>query len=238
MTYTIRTFKVGGVVRDMFLNVKSKDIDYAVEVSGTSDVPTGFSIMRDYIKSMGGVIFLETPEHVTIRARVGDEAADYVLCRRDGSYSDGRRPDEVFVGTIDDDLARRDFTMNAIAVMEDGSIYDPFGGQYDIEQKFIRCVGRTADRMREDSLRLVRAARFSITKGFRIHSEISEMFDSATWMERLSMISEDRIRDEVEKMFRFDTIRTIAFFGCYPFFAEACFGGGKKIWMKPTSEKK
>lgn len=232
----IGIWQVGGCVRDRIIGIPSKDIDYSVEVQADS-VEEGYAIMRAYIVSIGGHIFVESPEHVTIRARVGREAADYVLCRRDGEYGDGRRPDEVFIGSLMDDLSRRDFTMNAIAMAADGEMIDPFGGVADIEAGVIRCVGSTQDRMQEDYLRLLRAARFSITKGFRIDSEIEDMFDSEEITSRLrDSISQDRIRDEVAKMFRSDSIAAIAFFGQHPSMAQACFSGG--IWFIPTSEKR
>ena len=228
---TIRgIYQVGGCVRDAIIGVPSKDIDYVVDCDS-------FAEMRDYIVSIGGVIFQEREEYVTIRARVGREAADYVVARQDGSYSDGRRPDSVEIGGIMDDLARRDFTMNAIAMSADGEFIDPFDGIGDIERRIIRCVGDTYSRMTEDLLRMVRAARFSITKGFDIDAEIVSLFEDAAWTARLGeKVSQDRIRDEVTKMFKADTIAAIEFFGRYPLMAQACFGGG--IWLIPTSEKK
>lgn len=125
---SIKFYQVGGSVRDSFIGLKSKDIDYAVEAPS-------FDAMREAIKERGGEIFLETPQFLTIRANVpGMGACDYVLCRKDGEYVDGRRPETVTAGTILDDLARRDFTMNAIAIAEDGTILDPFDGRKDISQ--------------------------------------------------------------------------------------------------------
>ena len=223
-------WQVGGCVRDAIIGARSEDIDYAVEADS-------FAEMRDYIRSIGGEIFLEKEEFVTIRARVEREAADYVLCRRDGSYSDGRRPDDVTIGDIMSDLSRRDFTMNAIAMDSEGNYFDPFNGRADIESRIIRCVGSAAERMDEDSLRLVRAIRFSITKGFDIDSHICDMFENAYWSGRIcETISQDRIRIEVNKMFAHDTIATIAFFGRYPIMAQACFGGG--ITIEATSRKR
>lgn len=227
----INFYIVGGFVRDHIKGIKSKDIDYAVEAPS-------YDAMREWISAQADQIFLETPEYATIRARFGRETADYVLCRRDGSYSDGRHPDEVFAGTIDDDLARRDFTMNAIAMRQDGSYYDPFEGIADIEAGVIRCVGRAEDRMREDYLRLMRAARFSITKRMRIDEEIQRMFDDDEFVDGLrETVSQERIREEVAKMFAFDTIASIDFFASHPKMSQAVFGDGS-IWMKATSEKR
>src|SRR4051812_9903063 len=109
-----KIYLVGGAVRDKIMNITPKDLDYSIECES-------FDAMRQYIIDRGGTIFLETPQYFTIRAKVPElGAADFVLCRRDGMYKDNRRPETVEVGTIFDDLARRDFTMNAIAIDEQG----------------------------------------------------------------------------------------------------------------------
>ena len=233
----IRKYIVGGFVRDQIRmgSGNHKDIDYAVEAES-------FDAMREWIigqfTSPTDRIFEDRPEFSTIRARIGRETFDYVMCRRDGAYSDGRHPDEVFAGTIDDDLARRDFTMNAIAICEDGSYYDPFGGIADIEAGIIRCVGNAEDRMREDFLRLMRAARFSITKGMAIHNDIVEMFGRREFVDGLRYtVSSERIREEVAKMFQADTERSIVFFAQFPMMRQAVFGTGQ-IWMQATSAKR
>jgi tRNA nucleotidyltransferase/poly(A) polymerase len=232
MNNDVRVYAVGGSIRDEILGVPNKDFDFSVEAGS-------FDIMRDYIKSIGGEIFLETPEFVTIRARVGKIAADYVLCRKDGTYSDGRRPDNVTIGTIYDDLARRDFTINAIAKDENGNYLDPFGGIADINRKLIRCVGNTYDRISEDYLRLLRAARFSITKGFSISSEIEVLFvDTNILNHIIYTVSQDRIREELGKMFAYNTLESIHFFGMHYLFSMACFGKNSNIWLKPTNEKR
>jgi tRNA nucleotidyltransferase (CCA-adding enzyme) len=229
-------YQVGGCVRDAIIGVRSNDIDYVVDCDSYAE-------MREYVQGRidveGGTIFpIENAERfLTIRARVGREVADYVVARRDGAYSDGRRPDEVSIGGIMDDLARRDFTMNAIAMDVDGNYFDPFMGIADIEARIIRCVGDTYERMAEDLLRIIRAARFAITKGFDIDPEISALFDNEYWMDRLvRSVSQDRIRAEVAKMFTHDTVASIAFFGAHPVMAQACFSGG--IWLRPTSESR
>lgn len=226
----VKIYQVGGFIRDEILGVKSKDIDYSVEASS-------FQEMKDYIISSGGEIFLETPEYVTIRARFGKETADYVLCRKEGRYSDGRHPDQIEIGTLYDDLARRDFTMNAIAKDSDGNYIDPFNGTEDIKNKIIRCVGKTEDRIREDWLRLLRAARFSITKEMFIDQSILKFFgDNYATSMLYKTVSEERIREEVYKMFKADTRASIQFFADYHKMAYACFGGN--IWLEPTTKEK
>src|SRR6478735_1674813 len=156
-------YQVGGCVRDSLLGVESKDIDFSVEA------PSYEAMREAVIERCGGnpeSIKVDKPEFATIRAidpKLG--GVDFVLCRKDGAYSDGRRPDSVEMGTLLDDLARRDFTVNAIARADDGSLIDPFNGQADLKLRLLRCVGGV-DRLREDSLRMLRAFRFAITKGF------------------------------------------------------------------------
>src|SRR5689334_19330699 len=99
----VKLYKVGGYVRDQVLGLKSKDIDYAVEAES-------YDAMKNHLIEKGAKIYLEQPQYFTIRGKLNDEDADFVLCRKEGKYSDGRRPDTVEIGTIYDDLARRDFT--------------------------------------------------------------------------------------------------------------------------------
>ena len=107
-------YQVGGSLRDECLGRPCKDFDFSVEAPS-------YEAMREHLVQDGYTIFLEKPEYLTIRARFPKGhpqervCADFVLCRKDGFYSDGRRPDTVEPGTIYDDLARRDFTMNAMA---------------------------------------------------------------------------------------------------------------------------
>jgi len=227
----IAVWEVGEKVRDAYMGLKNKDIDYAVEAYS-------YEQMKDYILyGLNGKIFVEKPEFVTIRALVNGYTVDYVLCRKDGTYSDGRHPDEVWAGTILDDLARRDFTMNAMAIhTETGELFDPYNGKKDIDDRIIRCVGNTEYRMGEDALRLLRAVRFSITKTMSIHRDILRMFSEPEWMDKLANVSQDRIQDEVYKMFSFDTKKSISFFGVFPMFAEACFSNG--MWLEPTHKEK
>src|SRR4051812_36297006 len=111
---TVHLYEVGGHVRDSLLGIKSKDIDFAVEAES-------FMELFNWLNAQKFDIFLITEEYGTIRARFpkghvnAGLTADFVLCRKDGNYSDGRRPDSVSPGTIFDDLARRDFTVNAMA---------------------------------------------------------------------------------------------------------------------------
>lgn len=232
---SITLYEVGGCVRDEQLGLVSKDIDYAVEAAS-------YEVMRNALDAEGFKIFLENPEFVTLRAQFpphrqrGTLTADFVLCRKDGQYTDGRRPDAVLAGTLYDDLARRDFTVNAMAKSEDGTLIDPFGGRADLAAGVLRAVGNAEDRLREDALRALRAVRFSITKGFVFDSELLAALNS-TWLPPLlSSVSAERRREEMLKAFKADTVATLTLLQTLPReLTEAVFADG--LWLKPTLEK-
>lgn len=228
----MRIFLVGGAVRDRLLGLTSKDNDYAVEASGWEE-------MRAWVHANSLQVFLETPEFLTIRALdKNKQAVDYVLCRKDGAYSDGRRPDNVEMGTIMDDLRRRDFTMNAMAIdIETGELLDPFGGQRDLEEKIIRCVGNPVDRFNEDALRIIRALRFHITKGMELHHSIwlQLLFENG-WSSKLLSVSTDRRREELTKCFKHDTFKTMEMLHKLPIKTQKAMFEG--IWLLPTSKEK
>jgi tRNA nucleotidyltransferase/poly(A) polymerase len=230
----IKVYEVGGAVRDRILGIPNKDIDFAVEAPS-------YDHMREFILERGR-IYLENPEFFTIRAHIdrmfpgAPLDADFVLCRKEGTYTDGRRPDEVFVGTIYDDLARRDFTINAIAInMDTGEILDPYNGIKDIERGLIRCVGNPEARFKEDALRMVRALRFSVTKHMGIHESIARILRSEHNVKLLRNVSEDRKKDELIKMFKYDTLSSLRLLESFPKLSEYLFEDGS-LWLKPTNE--
>lgn len=238
----VKLFEVGGCVRDEILGIPSKDIDFACEADG------GWDEMRQWLLDHGFTIFLETPEFLTIRAHfpkgqlfagqdMSRHTADFVLCRSDGTYSDGRRPDTVTPGTIFDDLRRRDFTVNAIAKGEGGTFIDPHDGIEDIATMTLRCVGNAEERITEDALRALRAIRFRITKGFRWDDELRRVMTSQWLPRQLGTISVERIREELFKCFKADTPMTLDIL-CHelpPEFRDAVFANG--LWLRPTLEE-
>lgn len=252
-------YEVGGCVRDEILGVKSKDIDFSVVLSpedfpakgNVVSMPEPFEVMRNELRGQGFKIFLETPEHLTIRAQFPGKrpkgspfkddirglTADFVLARKEGTYSDGRRPDSVEVGTLEDDLNRRDFTMNAIAKDTEGNLIDPHNGVQDINDGVIRAVGNAFDRLNEDALRAVRALRFSVTKGFRIDKELEFAMGAAAVLDKIrNNIADERISDELSKMFRFDTLASLKALTDFPFLTEAMFSG--KVSLDSTLKQK
>lgn len=237
MSQQIRVFEVGGTIRDAFLGIQNKDRDFSVEAPS-------WEAMREFVHSRAIKVFLEKPEFLTIRALVPDEvtgkpdARDFVLCRKDGAYSDGRRPDEVAMGTIFDDLARRDFTVNAMARdVASGEILDPHGGQSDLSVRLLRCVGSAEVRFDEDALRILRAVRFIITKGLKPDQEIRDVLRSGTWAERLIAVSVERIREEMLKCFRYDTPATLRLLhSMNDAYTDVIFSQG--MWLEPSLKER
>lgn len=228
--YDCKFYQVGGSVRDELLGVKSKDLDYTV-------VAPSYESMKGAILDRGGQIFLETPEFFTIRAKVPNlGACDYVLARKDGAYSNGRSPDTVSVGTLEDDLRRRDFTFNALAKDEDGTILDLFGGKDDLlKHRVVRCVGNAEERFNEDKLRILRALRFSIKYHLSLDEEIHNYLTGDNIAEQiLQSVSIERVREELFKCFKLNTFETLAILMDYGL--DEIFHLSK-LWLKPTLEE-
>ena len=207
---SIEFYKVGGWVRDKLLGQEPKDLDFAVEAES-------YEAMRQSILGRGGEIYLERPEFFAIRGRLPEYgAADFTLCRKDGFYSDNRRPDSVEVGNIYDDLSRRDFCCNAIAQNESGNYLDPFGGIEDIKGKVLRAVGSPRERLCEDPLRILRACRFEITKGFKMDRDLHDilMHDHLV-IDLLKTVTKERVYEELKRCYLFDTRLTLMFFDYY-----------------------
>lgn len=220
-------YEVGGCIRDELLGLDTKDIDFCCEVVGLGSgvhgeeaVLRAYRYMADSLLEQGFRPFVDNPEHVTLRARfpkghpMEHLTADFVLCRQEGPYLDGRRPSYVKVGTLRDDLARRDFTVNAMArpISPDGTrgdIVDFFDGKWDLEVRRLRFVGDPMDRLREDGLRILRAIRFKITKGFEFDQSIRDVLQDPEVWRLLGGVSEDRRREELERCLHFDTLGTL-----------------------------
>lgn len=209
---------VGGYVRDQLLGVKSKDVDFAVEAES-------YSAMRQDLISKGVIIYQERENFLVIRGshpKYG--GVDYVLCRSESDYADGRRPNEVKISSLFEDQKRRDFTVNSIAQAEDGTLIDPFGGQEDLKKNRLRCVGDPYVRFSEDYLRIVRAVRFHIVKGFDLQYSIQECFLEKALVSKLAQVSKERIYEELRKCFEHDTKKTLDFFREYSILESVIFG--------------
>lgn len=185
-----KAYLVGGAVRDMFMKVPAHDWDVA-----TNATP------QDVIKLFKFVVPTGI-EHGTVTVHFKGTEIEVTTFRTEAGYSDGRHPDSInYAATIEEDLARRDFTMNAIAAsLEDGAVVDPYGGQDDIKNRLIRTVGVAHERFMEDGLRPVRALRFASKLNFSIENNTySEIFKKEI-QEKAASISIERFRDEFEKI--------------------------------------
>jgi putative nucleotidyltransferase with HDIG domain len=139
-------------------------------------------------------------KHGTVTAIYKNHSAEITTFRTESGYSDGRRPDEVhYTADIKDDLSRRDFTMNAIALrLPSREIVDPFNGTKDIKAKIIRCVGNAAERFSEDGLRPLRAVRFASQLSFKIEQNTLDAIGGALTIS--AKVSQERVRDEIDKI--------------------------------------
>jgi tRNA nucleotidyltransferase/poly(A) polymerase len=145
------------------------------------------------------------------------------------------------LGTLEDDLIRRDFTLNALAEDEHGNIIDLFGGLEDLKNGLLRTPLPAAQTMMDDPLRFLRALRFHITKGFKIDGEIFKAMQQPDIKKKLvDVVSAERIREEVFKMMKHDTVRTMRMLhhieiDFIPNFIRLIFDRG--LWLKPTFEQ-
>lgn len=179
-------YLVGGCVRDIILGVRPQDWDVC-----TSALPE--QVLEIFPKCITTGI-----RHGTVTVCINSRQVEVTTFRSDGSYADHRHPEAVsFVGDLNADLSRRDFTMNAIALPPDGLVADPFGGVQDIERRLIRCVGVPELRFEEDALRMFRALRFSARLGFDI--EDATMHAIAEKAPLAAALAPERVREELEK---------------------------------------
>ena len=182
-------YVVGGCVRDYLLGRPINDFDVA-----TSALPEEMlEIFKDYKTVDNGI------KHGTVAVVSENKLVEVTTFRSDGTYTDSRRPDSVsFERNIEEDLARRDFTINAMAYRKSEGIIDLYGGQEDLKNRLIRCVGNPTERFSEDALRILRALRFSAQLGFKLDpATLDAIIALAPTLEK---ISAERIRVELNKL--------------------------------------
>jgi len=180
---------VGGCVRDFLLDRNIKDIDIA-----TSALPEEVQSLFDKVIPTG-------LKHGTVTVRYGHESYEVTTYRVEQTYSNQRHPDEVqFIRHIEEDLKRRDFTMNAFAMNKSSEIIDLFAGKEDIANKIIRTVGNANERFKEDPLRMMRAIRFVSQLGFSI--ERATMHEIIVLKREIETIAIERIKEEMEQFFK------------------------------------
>ncbi len=182
-------YAVGGCVRDSLLGRTAHDWDLCtsalpqqvMELFGTAQcIPTGL-------------------QHGTVTIKYGGQLYETTTFRTEGSYTDGRHPDAVqFVPDVREDLARRDFTINAMAYNEAEGLVDPFGGQKDLQNGLLRAVGEPHQRFTEDALRILRLYRFAARFGFALDAATARA--ARQLAPHLDCISAERIQEELAKL--------------------------------------
>ena len=182
-------YMVGGSVRDMVMGKEPSDFDIT-----TNALPEEITECFE-----GKKMVLSGMKHGTVAPIINHEAIEITTYRVDGEYKDSRRPEEVFfTRSLTEDLKRRDFTVNAMAMDKNFNIIDPYGGRADIENKVIRCVGEAEKRFSEDALRIMRGLRFSSVLGFSIEEETKNAILKLYPL--LSNIAKERIFTELKKL--------------------------------------
>lgn len=185
-------YLVGGAVRDVILKKEASDWDLATNAH------------PEDVKRLFKKVIPTGIAHGTVTVLFMNKEIEVTTYRADQGYSDGRHPDKItYAKTIEDDLSRRDFTMNAIAAnLNNGKLVDPFKGKKDIKKKIIRTVGNPKDRFLEDGLRPIRALRFASQLSFCIEKDTYKAIFEKEIKDKIKSISIERFRDEFEKILK------------------------------------
>ncbi|MCY9189346.1 CCA tRNA nucleotidyltransferase [Bacillus sp. FSL K6-1005] len=182
-----QAYFVGGAVRDSYMKRTIGDVDIATDAA-----PDQVELLFKRTVDVG-------KEHGTIIVLWEDDTYEVTTFRTESDYEDYRRPSEVhFITSLEEDLKRRDLTINAMAMTADGQVLDYFGGKKDIDQQLIRTVGKPEDRFQEDALRMLRAVRFMSQLGFTLSKETEEAIIKEKTL--LSHVSVERKTIEFEKL--------------------------------------
>lgn len=188
--YGYEAYVVGGCVRDSLLGLEPKDWDICTSAK-PEEVKAIYSPRSRVIET--GL------KHGTVTIVLDDGQYEVTTYRTDGTYTDHRHPDEVrFTASLQEDLSRRDFTVNAMAYNNVDGLVDPFGGREDLDHRLIRCVGYPDHRFEEDALRVLRALRFSSVYGFGIDDSTARSIHRNA--RSLQYVARERIREELCKL--------------------------------------
>lgn len=237
---TYKEYLVGGAVRDEILGLNNKDLDYVFVFDNLNDDQTAEECFEDMYKVIQerGEIFLSTPSCYTIRYkdRETKEVKDVVMARKEIGYIEGTRTPIVKPGTLYDDLERRDATLNALAKDENGDIIDYFNGLTHLKYGILRTPLDPIKTFDDDPLRIIRFIRFSITKGFTVPDDIQLVITSYKYEDKMGVVSTERIREELLKCFKYDTLKTLEILDNIPRLKRYIFKNNL-LWLKPTMEQ-
>ncbi|HEX9015643.1 MAG TPA: HDIG domain-containing protein [Chloroflexota bacterium] len=187
-------YLVGGSVRDRLLRRQSPDLDFATDATPPE---TEAILSRPWPQGAHVAVYRIGERFGTIGAIVDGRRVEITTYRGE-SYGETRKPDVEFIRSLREDLSRRDFTINSMAMSAEGRIVDPFGGKTDLASRYIRAVGHPSDRFREDPLRMLRAVRFSCQLGFDIERETyAAIIRSAKSLQKISW---ERRAEEMNKI--------------------------------------
>jgi tRNA nucleotidyltransferase/poly(A) polymerase len=256
----MKLYLVGGTVRDHLFGLpQGNDVDFAVEAES-------FAEMESLLVARGLRVWQSRPEFVTVRGQMPLSAlgsfgglldmpkgkhgkvgfsrdhvvldADFTLCRAETQYSDGRHPDSVTPATLAVDLARRDFTVNAVAVSEDGQWVDLFKGKRDADYRVLKCVGNARDRFDEDPLRILRALRFSVKFSLMLDRGVEAALNMLDVVDKLGTLPVERVREELGKAFAHNWLATAqALTTDFSLVAHAVQQHFPNLWLKATTEE-
>ena len=218
-------YVVGGCVRDMILKREPGDWDITT------------SARPEQVKALFTRTLDTGIQHGTVTMMVGKEGYEVTTFRVDGDYTDGRHPDTVtFTPSLEEDLKRRDFTINAMAYNHNTGLVDIFGGREDIEGKVIRCVGNPTERFTEDALRILRTIRFSAQLGFEIEDATRQAITEIA--PNLVHVSKERIQVELTKLLlsdRPEAMKLVYETGISPYVSETFHKMGEMIGDMPVT---
>ena len=238
-----KIFEVGGKVRDELLGLSSNDADFSFvltpeEAEGKS-MGEVFAFMRGWMRSQNYNIFLETPDCLTIRAKFPSSrlTADFVLARKELEYLPGTRQPVVVPGSLEDDLERRDFTVNAMARSESGKLIDLFDGQADLENQVLRTPLEPMVTLADDPLRALRAVRFAVKLGFEMAEDLREALYNPVLPDLMVAVSSDRIREELAKAFKANSWETLQMLNQLPDALVRNWLERPNMWLMPTTKR-
>jgi len=185
-------YLVGGSVRDRLLRRPSPDLDFATDATPPE---TEAILTQPWPEGTRITVYKVGERFGTIAAVIGGKRVEITTYRGE-VYKGNRKPEVEYIGSLRDDLARRDFTINSMAMSVDGKVIDPFGGKSDLVGRHLRAVGDPVERFREDPLRMLRAVRFACQLGFEIERETyfaicrkARMLDTISWERRAEEMS-------------------------------------------------
>lgn len=209
--YHLQAYLVGGCVRDSLLGKEPKDWDICTEALPEQVL----EIFKDYKVVLTGL------QHGTVTVMLGGMPVEITTYRIDGEYEDNRHPKEVFFTShLQEDLSRRDFTINALAYHPDEGVIDYFDGLGDLERGVICCVGDAASRYQEDGLRIMRAIRFACVLNFQFEEKTEKAIRKYSYL--LRNIARERIQVEFDKILTSSWaaygLETLARLDCFPYF--------------------